>query len=170
MVVVGQLVGMSRRQRGRFVGLAEAAVVELAEVRRLEDRVVDIAIGEQVFHQPLATLVEVLLVAPQLGFGRQIAVIVVEAVDELLAVDVALILRTGVPESDVGIDDEVLLAILLVHGVLRYQVVGEWAVLRMGGFIRRPSGRSRCTLPRPRGWRTASCGHRNAPSARSGWT
>ena len=82
-------------------------VVELAEVGGLEDRVVDVAVVEQVLHQPLAALVEVLLVGPHLGLGGEVAVVVVEAVDELLAVDVALVLRAGVPQRDVGVDDEV---------------------------------------------------------------
>ena len=109
------LSGCSGGQFGRLVGLAEALVVELAEVGGLEDRVVDVAVGEQVFHQPFAALVEVFLVRPDLGLRRQIAVVVVEAVDELLAVDVALVLRTGVPEGDVGVDDEVAGVVLAVH-------------------------------------------------------
>ena len=115
VVVVGQLVRVLGGEFGRLVGLPEALVVELAEVRGLEDRVVDVAVGEQVFHQPLAALVEVLLVAPHLGFRRQVAVVVVEAVDELLAVDVALVLRPGVPQGDVGVDDEVAGVVLAVH-------------------------------------------------------
>ena len=43
--------------------------------------------------------------------------VVVEAVDELLAVDVALVLRPRVPQGDVGVDDEVAVAVLAVHAV-----------------------------------------------------
>ena len=63
VVVVGELVRVRLGERERLLGLAEAGVVELAEVGRLEDRVVDVAVAEQVLHQPLAALVEVLLVA-----------------------------------------------------------------------------------------------------------
>ena len=115
VVVVGQLVRVLGGQLGRLVGLAEALVVELAEEGGLEDRVVDVAVGEQVLHQPFAALIEVLLVAPHLGFRRQVAVVVVEAVDELLAVDVALVLRPRVPQGDVGVDDEVAGVVLAVH-------------------------------------------------------
>jgi len=55
-------------QFGRLVRLPETLVVELAEERGLEDRMVDVAVGEQVLHQPVAALIEVLLVAPHLGF------------------------------------------------------------------------------------------------------
>ena len=41
--------------------------------------------------------------------------VVVEAVDELLAVDVALVLWPGVPQGDVGVDDEVAVVVLAVH-------------------------------------------------------
>jgi hypothetical protein len=42
-------------------------------------------------------------------------VVVVEAVDELLAVNVALVLRPGVPQGYVGVDDEIAVVVLLVH-------------------------------------------------------
>jgi hypothetical protein len=45
----------------------------------------------------------------------EVAVVVVEAVDELLAVHVPLVLRSRVPQGDVGVDDEVVLAVLAVH-------------------------------------------------------
>ena len=86
-----------------------------SEVGRLEDRVVDVAVLEQVLHESLATLVEVGLLGPHLRLGRQVAVVVVEAVDELLAVLAAQVLRPCVPQGDVGVDDEVALAVLGVH-------------------------------------------------------
>ena len=113
VVVVGQLVGMLGCELERLVGLSEALVVELAEVRRLEDRMVDVAVVEEILHQAVAALVQVLLVGPHLGLRRKIAVVVVEAVDELLAVDVALVLRPRVPQGDVGVDDEVAGVVLL---------------------------------------------------------
>src|SRR3712207_9408320 len=67
------------------------------------DLVVDDPVDEHVAHQPLAALVQVLLVAPGLGLRAEVAVVVVEAVDELLAVDVALVLRPRVPQGDVGV-------------------------------------------------------------------
>ena len=118
-VVVGQLARVGLGERERLLGLSEAAVVELAEVRRLEDRVVDVPVLEEVFHQPLAALVEVVLVGPDLRLRREVAVVVVEAVDELLAVDVPDVLRTGVPQRHVGVDDEVAFAVLAVHVRLR---------------------------------------------------
>jgi hypothetical protein len=42
-------------------------------------------------------------------------VVVVEAVDELLAVDVALILWSGVPQGYVSVDDEIAVVVLLIH-------------------------------------------------------
>ena len=109
------LSGCCGGQLERLVGLPETLVVELAEVRRLEDRVVDVAVVEQVVHQPVAALVQVLLVGPDLGLRRKVAVVVVEAVDELLAVDVALVLRSRVPQGDMGVDDEVAGVVLAVH-------------------------------------------------------
>lgn len=115
-VVVGEFVGVFLGEGEGFFGLAEAVVVEGAEVGGLEDGVVDVAVLEEVLHQSLAAVVEVLLVGPQLGFGAEVAVVVVEAVDELLAVDVGLVLRPGVPERDVRVHDEVAFAVLGVHG------------------------------------------------------
>ena len=70
--------------------------------------------------------------------------VVVEAVDELLAVDVALVLGAGVPERDVGVDDEVALAVLGVHERLRFPVTGvtsrcERTSERAGWEPRQPS-------------------------------
>ena len=48
--------------------------------------------------------------------------IVVEAVDELLAVDVPDVLRSCVPQRHMGVDDEVALAVLAVHVRLRSSV------------------------------------------------
>ncbi len=59
---------------------------------------VDVAVFEEIFHEPLAALVEVVLVGPDLGLRAKITVVVVKAIDELLAVDVALVLRASVPE------------------------------------------------------------------------
>ena len=53
-----------------LVGLAEATVVELEEVGRLEDGVVDVAVGEQIFHQQLAALVQVFLGIPRRTTAR----------------------------------------------------------------------------------------------------
>ena len=67
--------------------------------------------------------------------------VVVEAVDELLAVDVALVLRPRVPQGDVRVDDEVALAVLAVHGG-----PPDWprvmAVSRPGSEIRTPRASS----------------------------
>jgi hypothetical protein len=42
----------------------------------------------------------------------------VEAFDELLTVDITPVLGPGIPEVDVPVDDEVLLAVFLVHAGL----------------------------------------------------
>ena len=47
--------------------------------------------------------------------------VVVEAVDELLAVDVAQILRAGVPQGDMGVDDEEAVVVFLIHGLFSFQ-------------------------------------------------
>ncbi len=73
------------------------------------------AVLEQVAHEAFGTVIGVGVVVPDLLFRTEIAVVVVETIDELLAVDVALIGFTAVPEMDVCVDDEVLVAILLVH-------------------------------------------------------
>ena len=117
VVVVRQPGRVGLRELRGLLGLPEAIDVELAEVGRLEDRVVDVAVVEEVLLEALAALVEVVLVAPHLGLGAEVAVVVVEAVDELLAVDVALVLGAGVPQRDVRVDDEVVLAVLAVHAV-----------------------------------------------------
>jgi hypothetical protein len=45
-------------------------------------------------------------------------VVIVEAVDELLAVDVPQVGRTRVPDVNVRIDDEVVFVVFGVHTVL----------------------------------------------------
>ena len=89
------------------------------EDRGLEDRVIGGTVDEEILHQTVRAVVAVGVVVPHLLLGTQVAVIVVEAVDELFAVNVALIGFTAVPQVDVGVDDEVFLAILLVHLLTR---------------------------------------------------
>jgi hypothetical protein len=80
--------------------------------------VIDVPDLEEVVHQVLlGVLRELLLERPEVLLRAQVAVVVVEALDEALAEPVA-VLGPRVPEGDVRVDDEVLLAVLLVHGLL----------------------------------------------------
>ena len=74
---------------------------------------------EEVAQETFTAVIAVGVVVPDLFLGTEVAVVVVEAVDELFAVDVAVIGFPSVPEVDVGIDDEVFFAVLLVHQVAR---------------------------------------------------
>ena len=58
---------------------------------------------------PRAVFLELLLL-PELLLRAQVRMIGVEAVDELLAVDVLLVCRAAVPEMGVSVDDENLFA------------------------------------------------------------
>ncbi len=107
------------QQRGVLVGGVEAVGVPLAQVRRLEDRVVDMALDEHVALEVLGRDLEVVLVVP-VGLGRTQLVVAVEAVDPALRVLLGAglpVLPAGVPEVAVGVDDEVLLSVFLVHVV-----------------------------------------------------
>ena len=85
------------------------------QVRRLENGVVDIAQLEKVPHQPVAALIQVLVVVPDFGLRTEVGVVGIKAIDELLAVDISLILRPGVPQSNVGVHDEIALVVLGVQ-------------------------------------------------------
>jgi nitrogen regulatory protein PII len=114
-VVVGQLAGIGRGKTESLLDLRKPVLVERAEVCRLEDRMVDIAVDEQILHEAFTALVQIFLVGPQLRFRGQIPVVVVEAIDELLAVDIALVFRSRVPQGDVGVNDEIVFAVFAVH-------------------------------------------------------
>jgi hypothetical protein len=112
-----QLAGEPLQQRRVLVDRVEAVRVPVLEVGGLEDRDVDVALDEHVALEVLGRDLEVLLVVP-VRLRRAELVVAVEAVDpalgELLAARLP-VLPAGVPEVGVGVDDEVLLAVLLVH-------------------------------------------------------
>jgi len=117
-VVVGELVRIRRGKAVRLLHLRESVLVERAEVGRLKDRVVHVAVDEQILHEAFAALVKEFLVGPVFLVRTEVAVVVVEAINELLTLDVPLVLRPGVPQCDVRVDDEVVLAVFAVHIVL----------------------------------------------------
>jgi hypothetical protein len=67
-------------------------------------------------HQVFFGVLLELVLGPEVLLRAQGAVIAVEAVDELLAVNVLLILRASVPVVDVPVHHKILLAIFLVQG------------------------------------------------------
>src|ERR687890_805360 len=90
---------------------------EFGQVGRLEDRNVYVARFEEVVHHVLFGVLVVLLLRPDPFLGAQVLVVVVEAIDESLAVLVA-VLGAGIPEVDVPIHHEILLAVFLVQSAL----------------------------------------------------
>ena len=104
-------------QRAVALGGVEALLVPLLQVRRLEDRHVDVAVLEDVLHQVvLGVLLEVL--DRPVRLRRPEALVGVEALDPALGVLLRArhpVVRGRVPEVHVAVDDEVLLAVLLVH-------------------------------------------------------
>ena len=153
-----QLAGEPVQHRGVLLDVVEALRVPLLQVRRLEDRHVDVALAEDVLLEVLdRVLLEVLERPVRLG-GPE-ALVRVEALDPALGV---LLVRPA--SSSPG-----------------------WRPRSGGGCrrrstSRRPSrtcsspptrqavGRTRCTPPRPPGSRTARPDRRGRPYARSGWT
>jgi hypothetical protein len=71
---------------------------------------------EQVVDQVFLAVLAELLQRPEVLLRAEVAVVVVEAVGEAGAVTVLLVLGRAVPEVDVGVDDEVVLAVFLVLG------------------------------------------------------
>jgi hypothetical protein len=97
------------------LGGVETLLVEVGEVGRLEDPDVHVAVVEHVGHQVLLGVLLELVEGPDPFGWAQVPVVVVEALDEALAVLVGLVLRAAVPEVDMAVDDEVPLAVLLIH-------------------------------------------------------
>jgi len=97
------------------LGGVETLLVEVGEVGRLEDPDVHVAVVEHVRHQVLLGVLLELVEGPDPFGWAQVPVVVVEALDEALAVFVGLILGAAIPEVDMAVDDEVPLAVLLIH-------------------------------------------------------
>ena len=112
-----QLAGEPVQQRRVLLDVVEAVRVPLLQVRRLEDRLVDAAVLEDVLLEVVRRVLLEVLERP-VRLGGPEAHVGVEALDPALGVLlVALdpVLRAGVPEVQVAVEDEVLLAVLLVH-------------------------------------------------------
>ena len=140
---------------GVLLDRVEALRVPLLEVRRLEDRLVDVAFREDVLLEVVHRVLLEVLDRP-VRLRRAEALVGVETLDPALReLLLALhpVVRARVPEMQVGVEDEVLLAVLLVH---------------LAPPTRQAGGRSRGTRRRPPGWRTATRGRRGPPYAHSG--
>src|SRR5215216_1864912 len=112
-----QLVRVLAHQRAVVLGGVEALDVEVLQVRGLEDRLVHVSDFEEVMDEVLLGVLLVFVERPHVLRGTEVAVVVVEAVDEARAVLVGLVLRAGVPEVHMPVYNEVLAALALVHVV-----------------------------------------------------
>jgi hypothetical protein len=110
-----ELVGVPLRDGAALLGRVETVDVPVGEVRRLEDGAVDVPDLEEVVDHLLLGVPLELLERDLVLLGRKVAVVVVEALDEALAVPVELVGRAPVPEVDVSVDDEVVDPVLAVH-------------------------------------------------------
>ena len=148
------------------LGGVEPLRVPLLEVGRLEDRDVHVAVLEDVLHQVVLGVGHELLDRP-VRLLRAEALVGVEALDPALGVLLRALDPVGrgrVPVVHVRIDDEVLLAVLLVQGSTPPNSSSR-ARLRAAPLARARGSRSlscliRRPLPAPRGGTT--------PGARAG--
>src|SRR5947208_2493378 len=109
-------------QRAVALGGVEAFGVPLLEVGGLQDRHVHPSVLEHVLDEVLLGVLHELLERP-VGLGRAEAHVGVEALDPALGVlllPLDPVLRARVPEVEMGVKDEVLLAVLLVHAGASY--------------------------------------------------
>src|SRR5215813_13496829 len=96
----------------------EPVLVEVLEVGRLEDSHVDVPVDEDILHHSFGAVLLEHGGVPDVLSRTQVPVVVVETPDEPGSVLVELILRAGIPQVHVPVDDEQLLApISLEHGV-----------------------------------------------------
>ena len=115
--VEDQLAGEAVHQRRVLLDVVEPVRVPLLQVRRLEDGVVDVAVGEDVLLEVLRRVLLEVLDRP-VRLRRPKALVGVEALDPALGVLLGAldpVLRARVPEVQVAVEDEVLLPVLLVH-------------------------------------------------------
>jgi len=99
------------------LGSVEALLVPLLEVGRLEDGDVHVAVLEDVLHQVFFGVLLEVLDRP-VRLGRAEALVGVEALDPALGVLLSPghpVVGGSVPVVHVPVDDEVLLAVALVH-------------------------------------------------------
>ena len=103
--------GIALGDAGVALDGVEAVLVEVAKVGRVQDRDIVRPVDEQVVIKIVGAVLLELRLLPQLLLRAQVRVVGVEALDELLAVDVALVRRAPVPEVGVAVDDENLFAL-----------------------------------------------------------
>src|SRR5262249_9552851 len=109
---------MALPQQAVLLGGVEPVLVEILEVGRLEDSHVDVPVDEDILHHPLGAVLLEQGAVPDVLCWAQVPVVVVETADEPCPVLVELVLRAGIPQVHVPVDDEQLLApISLEHGV-----------------------------------------------------
>jgi len=109
--VQDETVGMRLLDDGILLDRVEPSVVEVGQVRRLQDGDVVGPVHEQVLVHLLGAVLVELLLRPNLVLGAERGVVAVETVDELLAVNVLLVRRAGVPIMHMPIDDENIFAV-----------------------------------------------------------
>ena len=118
--VEDETVGVFFLQHGVLFGRVEAVDVEVLQVSRLEDRHVVVTFDEQVVVHRLGAVLVELFLRPDIFFRAERRMVAVEAVDELLAVDVLQVLLAAVPQVGVTVDDEDFFAVRRpVHAFLR---------------------------------------------------
>src|SRR5262245_37099850 len=109
---------MALPQQAVLLGGVEPVLVEILEVGRLEASHVDVPVDEDILHHPLGAVLLEQGAVPDVLCWAQVPVVVVETADEPRPVLVELVLRAGIPQVQVPVDDEQLLApISLEHGV-----------------------------------------------------
>jgi hypothetical protein len=122
------LPGMLLAHQRVALGGVEALLVPLLQVRGLEDGHVHVPVLEDVLHQVvLGVLLEVL--DRPVRLGRPEALVGVEALDPALGVLLGArypVVRGSIPVVHVRIDDEVLLAVVLVQGASSSKSCVTW--------------------------------------------
>src|SRR5215470_12588789 len=109
---------MALPQQAVLLGGVEPVLVEILEVRRLEDSHVDVPFDEDILHHSFGTVLLEQGCFPDVLSRTQVPVVVVETADEPGPVLVELVLRARIPQVQVPVDDEQFLApISLEHGV-----------------------------------------------------
>jgi hypothetical protein len=85
--------------------IRETIVIKVAQVLWIENRYVDVAICENIFLEICFRIFLIFLERPDVLLRAQVMV-VVEAIDELFAVNISLILCTSIPQMNVRIDNK----------------------------------------------------------------
>ena len=118
-------------QQGVPLDGVEPLLVEVLEVCRLQDGHVVRAVYEQILHHLVGAVAVELLLRPDLLLRAERGVVAVEAVDELGAVNVLLVLGTAIPVMNMTIDDKDLFAVFgSEHAFLPYSFASLRAAWR----------------------------------------